>query len=246
MVLLMHRKDAAMLEGRRRSDWRCAPALILALALSLGCAQSVSPAAMLDMRGLPDDADRRNERLDKAAARPAPENRQPVPVVVEVTAGPEGTQALDGLGAGQRPARAGATHAVRHKVAPLDRKDHRGVLAAHPDVAKCACIGVADELKDQVPVGFLVLKAVCARPRRSPPRWSAWCANGSDRSPAKLALVMQRLPKTRSGKILRGTMRSLADGQEYRMPATIDDPAVLDEIQAALGKAGLAVAPRSS
>jgi hypothetical protein len=68
--------NAAMLEGRHSSDWRCASALILALGISLGCSQSVAPAALLDMRGLPDDAQRRNERLDSAAARPAPETRR--------------------------------------------------------------------------------------------------------------------------------------------------------------------------
>ncbi len=119
------------------------------------------------------------------------------------------------------------------------------VLAAHPDVAECACIGVADELKGQVPVGFLVLKAGCARP---PATIAAEVvALVRDRigpvASFKRALVVARLPKTRSGKILRGTMRSMADGQEYRMPATIDDPGALDEIQAALDAAGLRPPP---
>jgi propionyl-CoA synthetase len=114
------------------------------------------------------------------------------------------------------------------------------VLAGHPDVAECAVVGVADALKGEIPVGFVVTKA------------------GVDRSDAevakqlvervrerigpvaafKLAMVVKRLPKTRSGKILRGTMKKIADGTEYSMPATIDDPAILDEIAASLKNAG--------
>jgi propionyl-CoA synthetase len=110
------------------------------------------------------------------------------------------------------------------------------VLSDHPEVAECAVIGVADQLKGQVPVGFVVLQA------------------GVDRDPAdveaelvamvrdrigpvaafKRAIVVERLPKTRSGKILRATMRRIADGEEWDMPATIDDPAILDEIAEAL------------
>jgi propionyl-CoA synthetase len=110
------------------------------------------------------------------------------------------------------------------------------VLAQHPQVAECAVIGVADDLKGQMPLGFIVLKA------------------GADRAPEEIGaeiramvreqigpfaslqdvLVIERLPKTRSGKILRGTMRKIADGQEYAVPSTIDDPAILDEIGAAL------------
>ena len=108
------------------------------------------------------------------------------------------------------------------------------VVAGHPDVAECAVIGVADKLKGQVPVGFIVLN------------------NGVDRTPQeiekeiislvrekigpvasfRMALTIERLPKTRSGKILRGTMRKIADGEAYKMPATIDDPVILDEIKA--------------
>ncbi len=114
------------------------------------------------------------------------------------------------------------------------------VLAGHPDVAECAVVGVADALKGEIPVGFVVTKA------------------GVDRSDAelakqlvervrerigpvaafKLAMVVKRLPKTRSGKILRGTMKKIADGTDYSMPATIDDPAILDEIAASLKSAG--------
>jgi propionyl-CoA synthetase len=106
------------------------------------------------------------------------------------------------------------------------------IIASHPDVAECAVVGVRDELKGQVPLGFVVLKA------------------GADRDPDELHAelvqlvrdqvgpvaafkrveVVARLPKTRSGKILRGTMRRIADGQEYTVPPTIDDPAILDEV----------------
>ena len=116
------------------------------------------------------------------------------------------------------------------------------VLAGHPDVAECAVIGVADQLKGQAPLGFLCLNA------------------GVDRDPSeivaevvklvrekigpvaafKLAIVVDRLPKTRSGKILRGTMVNIADGTAWKMPATIDDPAILDEITVALQSLGFA------
>ncbi|TGD64638.1 propionyl-CoA synthetase [Tabrizicola sp. WMC-M-20] len=116
------------------------------------------------------------------------------------------------------------------------------VLAGHRDVAECAVIGVADALKGQSPLGFLCLN------------------KGVDRAPAdvvaecvalmrekigpvadfKRAVVVDRLPKTRSGKILRATMVSIADGKTWKMPATIDDPAILDEIKVALQGLGLA------
>ena len=116
------------------------------------------------------------------------------------------------------------------------------VLAAHDDVAECAVIGAANELKGQLPVGFLVLKA------------------GVDRDPSEIvaevvqlvrehigpvavfkqAVVVGRLPKTRSGKILRATMRRIADSEEYKMPATIEDPAVLDEMRVAMQEIGYA------
>ena len=118
------------------------------------------------------------------------------------------------------------------------------VLAAHPDVAECAVTGVADPIKGQVPLGFLVLK------------------DGVDRDPGdvvaevirdvrreigpiaafKTAIVVDRLPKTRSGKILRGTMQKIADGTEHKTPATIDDPRILGEITEALAGIGY---PRS-
>ena len=115
------------------------------------------------------------------------------------------------------------------------------MLSGHQDVAECAVIGIKDELKGEVPCGFVVLKA------------------GVERSPAdieseivrlvrekigpvaafKLALTVARLPKTRSGKILRGTMKKIADGEVWSMPATIDDPANLDEIGGALKEKGI-------
>jgi propionyl-CoA synthetase len=114
------------------------------------------------------------------------------------------------------------------------------VLAGHKDVAECAVIGVSDSLKGQSPVGFLCLNA------------------GTDRNNAeviaevikmvrdqigpvaafKQAVVVDRLPKTRSGKILRGTMVAIADRKAWKMPATIDDPAILDEITIALNSIG--------
>ncbi|MCH2168155.1 MAG: propionate-CoA ligase PrpE [Oceanicola sp.] len=110
------------------------------------------------------------------------------------------------------------------------------VLAAHPDVAECAVIGVTDALKGQAPVGFLCLNAGCNRPH--PEIVAEVVALVREKigpvAAFKLACVVDRLPKTRSGKILRGTMVKIADGESYKMPATIDDPAILDEIAVAL------------
>jgi len=117
-----------------------------------------------------------------------------------------------------------------------------GVLSSHPDVAECAVIGAADQLKGELPLGLVVLK------------------NGVDRDPVvirkelvnkvrddigpvaafKTVVIVSRLPKTRSGKTLRGTMKSIADGKEFKVPATIDDPAILDEIAVALEAIGYA------
>ncbi len=110
------------------------------------------------------------------------------------------------------------------------------VLASHPDVAECAVIGVADELKGQLPMGFLCLNKGCNRPHEEIVKESVALVRDQIGPVAafKLALVVDRLPKTRSGKILRATMAKIADGQEFRMPATIDDPAILDEIREAL------------
>ncbi len=114
------------------------------------------------------------------------------------------------------------------------------VLAAHPDVAECAVMGIADALKGQVPVGLLVLKAGVKRPTAAVEEEAVALVRERVGPVAsfKTALVVDRLPKTRSGKILRGTMRRIADGEDYRMPATIDDPAILEEITAALSRAG--------
>ncbi len=110
------------------------------------------------------------------------------------------------------------------------------VLASHPDVAECAVIGAADQLKGQLPVGFLVLKAGVERSDDEIVKEVVQLVRDKIGPVAafKIATVVARLPKTRSGKILRGTMRSMADGQEYKMPATIDDPAILGEIEEAL------------
>ena len=114
------------------------------------------------------------------------------------------------------------------------------VLSGHPAVAECAVIGVADSLKGQMPLGFLclkkgvetpddqVLREVVARVRDQIGPVAAF----------KLACVVDRLPKTRSGKILRATMVKIADGEDFRTPATIDDPAILDEIRTALKGVG--------
>jgi propionyl-CoA synthetase len=114
------------------------------------------------------------------------------------------------------------------------------VLAAHPDVAECAVIGVADALKGQVPVGFLVLKAGVKRSAEEVEREVVELVRERIGPVAsfKAALVVAGLPKTRSGKILRGTMRKIADGEDYPMPATIDDPTVLGEIEQILARAG--------
>jgi propionyl-CoA synthetase len=114
------------------------------------------------------------------------------------------------------------------------------VLAAHPDVAECAVIGAHDELKGQVPLGFLVLKAGVSRDAGQ--IVSEAVALVRERigpvAAFKTAAVVKRLPKTRSGKILRGTMQKIADGEEYKTPATIDDPAILPEIGEALRGVG--------
>ena len=110
------------------------------------------------------------------------------------------------------------------------------VLAAHQDVAECAVIGVADDLKGQLPLGFVVLKAGVDRPHGDIAREVVQMVRDQIGPVAafKTALVVDRLPKTRSGKILRGTMRKIADGEEVSVPATIDDPLILDEIRAAV------------
>jgi propionyl-CoA synthetase len=114
------------------------------------------------------------------------------------------------------------------------------ILAGHPHVAECAVIGVHDPLKGQLPVGFVVLKAGVDRPEADIVRELVLLVREKIGPVAafKTAVVVQRLPKTRSGKILRGTMRKIADGEDYRMPATIDDPVILNEVEVALEDVG--------
>ena len=118
------------------------------------------------------------------------------------------------------------------------------VLATHPDVAECAVVGVADDLKGQLPVGFLVLKAGVERPHDEIVAEVVQLVRDHIGPVAafKSAVVVDRLPKTRSGKILRGTMRRIADGEPYSAPATIDDPAILNEITDGLRTIGYAQA----
>ena len=110
------------------------------------------------------------------------------------------------------------------------------VVASHPDVAECAVIGIADKLKGQTPAGFIVLNAGVSRPYTEIQGEVVKLVREKIGPVAafKNVITVQRLPKTRSGKILRGTMRAIADHEEYKMPATIDDPVILDEIKEAL------------
>ncbi len=115
------------------------------------------------------------------------------------------------------------------------------VLAAHPDVAECAVIGVADATKGQVPIGFAVLNADADGDRDTICKELVAMVREAIGPVAafKKAAIVQRLPKTRSGKILRGTMRRIADGLDYKVPATIDDPAILKEIEGCITDLGL-------
>ncbi|MGY6410595.1 MAG: propionyl-CoA synthetase [Alkalilacustris sp.] len=116
------------------------------------------------------------------------------------------------------------------------------VLASHPDVGECAVIGIADDLKGQLPFGFLCLNKGVDRPEEDVVKECV--ALVRDRigpvAAFRHAAVVDRLPKTRSGKILRATMAAIADGREWKMPATIDDPAILDEIGTTLERLGFA------
>ncbi|MEM8788533.1 MAG: AMP-binding protein [Pseudomonadota bacterium] len=114
------------------------------------------------------------------------------------------------------------------------------VLAAHPDVGECAVIGVADDLKGQLPMGFLCLNAGVSRSADDVVQEAVALVRAKIGPVAafRLACVVERLPKTRSGKILRGTMAKIADGAPYKMPATIDDPAILEEIGQAVQHMG--------
>ncbi len=114
------------------------------------------------------------------------------------------------------------------------------VLAGHPDVAECAVMGVADEIKGEVPVGLVVTKAGVARADADLCRELVELVREKIGPVAafKTVAVVKRLPKTRSGKILRGTMKKIADGVEHTVPATIDDPAILAEISDSLKALG--------
>jgi propionyl-CoA synthetase len=114
------------------------------------------------------------------------------------------------------------------------------VLAGHPDVAECAVIGVADDFKGQLPMGFVCLTKGVNRPHDEIEKECVKRVRDQIGPVAafKLCKVVDRLPKTRSGKILRRTMASIADGEDFKMPATIDDPAIVDEIREAVGTMG--------
>ena len=121
------------------------------------------------------------------------------------------------------------------------------VLSDHPDVAECAVLGVDDSLKGQVPVGFVVLKAGVTKAEDEIIKEVIQMVRDRIGPVAafKTATVVKRLPKTRSGKILRGTIQSIADNKEYNVPATIDDPAILGEMEEALEGIGYAKARKS-
>jgi len=121
------------------------------------------------------------------------------------------------------------------------------VVAAHPDVAECAVVGVADDFKGQVPMGFAVLKRGVDRPHEDVVRELVQRVRDEIGPVAsfKQASIVRALPKTRSGKVLRGTIRRMADGEVWHMPATIEDPSVLDDFAALLESFGHAVRPRA-
>ena len=117
------------------------------------------------------------------------------------------------------------------------------VLAAHQDVAECAVMGVPDAIKGEIPVGMIVLKANVERANDEIIGELVQMIRSQIGPVAsfKVATIVRRLPKTRSGKILRGTMRKIAAGEEFKIPATIDEPAILNEIADALGRLGYPV-----
>jgi propionyl-CoA synthetase len=114
------------------------------------------------------------------------------------------------------------------------------VLASHPDVAECAVLGVADAIKGEIPLGLIVLKAGVRRSDGEIVSEAVQMVRERIGAVAsfRLATVVKRLPKTRSGKILRGTIKKIADGVDYQVPPTIDDPLILDEITADLSALG--------
>ena len=131
----------------------------------------------------------------------------------------------------------GRVHVAGHRLSTGAMEE---VLAGHPDVAECAVVGVADVLKGEIPVGFVVLKAGVVKDEQKIVSELVGRVRGTIGPVAafKSAIVVKRLPKTRSGKTLRGTMKKIADGESYTTPATIEDPAALGEISQALGLVG--------
>ena len=115
------------------------------------------------------------------------------------------------------------------------------VLAMHPDVAECAVTGIADALKGQVPLGFLCLKSGVKREEQAVLKECVALIREHVGPVAafRKAVVVERLPKTRSGKVLRGVLAKIADGEDYVFPATIDDPAILEEVENKLQSAGI-------
>ena len=127
-------------------------------------------------------------------------------------------------------------------VAGLEPGQMEEVVAKHKDVAECAVVGIGDDMKGQIPAGFIVLNAGVNRPAKEIESEVVKLVREEIGPVAafKSVMVVKRLPKTRSGKILRGTMRQIADGESWKMPATIDDPAILDEIGETMKAYGVA------
>ena len=115
-------------------------------------------------------------------------------------------------------------------------------VSGHPDVVECAVIGIADNMKGQIPAGFIVINNTHGRSDEDVEKEVVKLVRDKIGPVAafKTVMVVKRLPKTRSGKILRATMQKIADGEAWKMPATIDDPGVLDEIADVLAKRGIA------
>jgi propionyl-CoA synthetase len=122
------------------------------------------------------------------------------------------------------------------------------VLASHPDVAECAVLGIRDAIKGEQPCGFVVMKSGVTRSAAQLEQEIVALVRERIGPVAafRIAIVVNRLPKTRSGKILRGTIKKIADGDPWTLPATIDDASVLDEIRAALDRRGIGPAPPSA
>jgi propionyl-CoA synthetase len=117
------------------------------------------------------------------------------------------------------------------------------ILASHPNVAECAVLGIADALKGQIPLGFIVLKSGVNRDSQLIENECVSLVREKIGAVAalKTVITIPRLPKTRSGKILRGTIRKIADKEDWKTPATIDDPAILTEITQAMRQRGIGV-----